>query len=387
MLRFTRMSKKPKTPKILFTGGGTAGHIFPIITITREIRRLGLDAAFFYLGPEDVFSSMLLSQEDIKVKTILAGKIRRYWTWQSILQNMVDILFKVPLGFFQSFFHVFFLAPDFIFSKGGYGSLAPVLSGWILQIPIFLHESDVTPGLANRFLSRFSSQVFVAFPVAQTEYFSAKKIVSVGNPIRREILTGSVTEAKKLFRLQGDKPVILILGGSQGAQKINDMILAILPEILASFELIHQTGEKNFKQVKAEAEVVMSQELEKYYHPIGFLKEIELREALKAADLVVSRAGSGSIFEMAACQKPSILIPLSISAQNHQVKNAYAYAENGASLVMEEANLTPHFFLEKVKYLFSYPEELEKMRKGAKEFSQPESAKTLAQYIVDYLTK
>lgn len=381
------MSKKNKRIKILFTGGGTAGHIFPIIAITREIRRLGLNAQFFYFGPKDDFSSILLSQEDIKIKTILAGKIRRYWGWQSILQNIVDVLFKMPLGFLQSFFYVFFLAPDLIFSKGGYGSVASVLSGWILQISIFLHESDVAPGLANRFLSRFSTQAFVSFPMAQTEYFSAKKMISVGNPMRREILTGSKEEAKRLFNLKGEKPIILILGGSQGAQKINDMILNILPEILANFELIHQTGEKNFKEVTEEAKVVISKELEEYYHPISFLKEIELREALKAGGLVVSRAGAGSIFEIAACQKPSILIPLSISAQNHQVKNAYAYAGNGASLVMEEANLTPHFFLEKVKYLFSHPAELTKMSTGAKSFAKPEAAQVLAQYIIDYLTK
>lgn len=373
--------------KILFTGGGTAGHILPIIAIVREIRKLGLDPTFLYLGPKDEFGSILLSQEGIKLKTILAGKIRRYWTWQSVLQNIVDVLFKTPLGFLQSFFYIFFSAPDLIFSKGGYGSLSTVLSGWLLQIPIFLHESDVTPGLANRFLSKFSQQLFVAFPVAQTEYFSAKKMISVGNPIRREILIGSKEKAKKLFNLKGGKPVILILGGSQGAQKINDVILNILPEILTDFELIHQTGDKNLKEVKAEAKVVISRELEKYYHLLGFLKEIELRQAYKIADMVVSRAGSGSIFEIAACQKPSILIPLSISAQNHQVKNAYAFAEKGAALVIEEANLTPRFFLEKLKYLFFHLEELQKMSAAAEEFSQSDSAKIMAQYMVDYLAK
>ncbi|MBA7604555.1 UDP-N-acetylglucosamine--N-acetylmuramyl-(pentapeptide) pyrophosphoryl-undecaprenol N-acetylglucosamine transferase [subsurface metagenome] len=381
------MPKKKKKLKILFTGGGTAGHVFPIIAVCREIRKLGLDPEFFYLGPKDQFASILLSQEGIKVKTILAGKIRRYLTWQSILQNMVDVLFKMPLGLFQSFFFMFFLAPDLIFSKGGYGSVASCLSGWLLQTPIFLHESDVTPGLANRFLARFSSQIFVSFPISQTEYFSAEKMVSVGNPIRQELLSGSKTEAKKLFGLSSQKPIILILGGSQGAQKINDTILAILPGILADFELIHQTGDKNVKQVKAEAKVVISKELGKYYHALGFLNEIELREALAVADLVVSRAGSGSIFEMAASYKPSILIPLSISAQNHQVKNAYAYAERGAALVIEEANLSPHFFLEKVKYLFSHAEELKKMSKGAEQFSKPDSAKTLAEYILNYLVR
>lgn len=381
------MSKKPKKIKILFTGGGTAGHIFPIIAVAREIRRLGLGEEFFYLGPKDDFGSILLSQEGIKVKTILAGKIRRYWSLKSIFQNIIDILFKMPLGFCQAFLQLFWLSPDLIFSKGGYGSISSVLTGWFLRIPILLHESDVAPGLANRFLSKLVARVFVSFPSGQTEYFSEKKMMAVGNPIRREVLMGSKEKAKALFNLTGEKPVILITGGSQGAQAINDTVLAILSEMLSNFELIHQTGAKNLQGVAAEAKVVITEELEKYYHPIGFLKEIELREALAASDFVLSRAGSGSIFELAACQKPSILIPLTLAAQDHQVKNAYAYGNTGAALVIEEANLAPHFLLEKIKYLFSHPEVLEKMSKAAKEFSKPESAKIIAEYIFNYLTK
>lgn len=373
--------------KILFTGGGTAGHILPIIAVVREMRRLGFDWQFFYIGPRDEFASILLSQEDIKVKTVLAGKIRRYGSWQSVWHNIFDVLIKMPLGFLQSFFYLFFLTPDLIFSKGGYGSLASVFSGWILQVPIFLHESDVAPGLANKFVGKLASKIFVSFPITQTEYFPEKKMISVGNPIRKELLTGSKEEAVKLFNLTQEKPVLLILGGSQGAQKINDLILAILPEILVHFELIHQTGEKNINEVKAEAGVVASKELGKYYHAISFLKEIELREAYAVADLVISRAGSGSIFEIAASKKPSILIPLAGAAQNHQVKNAYNYFQSRACLVIEETNLTPHFFLEKIKYLLSQPKEIEKMKEGAKSFAKPDAGRTIAQYIVDYLTK
>ncbi len=373
--------------KILFTGGGTAGHIFPILAIVRELRKMGLNAELFYLGPKDDFSSIFLSQEGIKTKWIMAGKIRRYVNWRSVLENVVDILFKLPLGFIQSFFYVFSLAPDLIFSKGGYGSVMPVLACYLLQVPVMLHESDVSPGLANRFLSKFTSPVFVSFPIAQTEFFSEKKMISVGNPVRIEILSGVKEEAKTLFNLTGEKPVILVMGGSQGAQKINDLILAILPQILTEFELIHQVGEKNIKQLKAEGQVMVGKELGKYYHPVGFLKEVELRDVYQACELVISRAGSGSIFEIAAWGKPSILIPLSISAQNHQVKNAYAYAQKGAAVVVEEANLTPRFFFEKLKYLFSHPEELQKMAQGAKAFAQPEAAKTIAGYIVNHLTK
>ncbi len=373
--------------KILFTGGGSGGHIVPIIAITREIRRIypKKDLQFFYLGPKDEFGSIFLSQEGIKIKQILAGKVRRYINWKSLLENLVDLCFKIPFGILQSFFYIFFLSPNLIFSKGGFGSIPGIIAGKILLTPIFLHESDVIPGVANRFLSKFALEIFVSFP--RTEYFPLKKMVLVGNPVRKEVLEGSREEARKFFKLKSDKPVILILGGSQGAQRINDKILEVLAQLLENFELIHQCGEKNFAQVKAEAKVMIQEYLGVSYHLYPFLKEHEIRLAYAASDLIVSRAGSGSIFEIAAAQKPSILVPLPNSAQNHQVKNAYAYAENGACQVFEETNFTPHFFLERLKQLFSQPEELKRMREKAKEFSRPQAAKIIANYLVEYLVK
>lgn len=372
--------------KILFTGGGTGGHILPIIAITREIRRIHQkpDLQFFYIGPKDEFGEIFLSQEGIKVKTVLSGKIRRYLNLKTVLQNLIDVIFKIPIGIFQAFFYIFFLAPDLIFSKGGFGSIPGVISSWLLRVPIFLHESDVTPGLANRLISKFTLEIFVSFP--KTEYFSPKKMILVGNPIRKEILEGKKEEAQQFLKLSGQKPVILILGGSQGAQRINDKILEILPQLLQSFEIIHQCGEKNFKEVKAEAKAILPEGLIRNYHLFPFLKEEEIKQAYAASHLILSRAGSGSIFEIAALKKPSILVPLPEAAQNHQVKNAYAYAQSGTAIVLEEANFTAHFFLEKLKYLFSQPEELEKMAKAAQEFSKPQAAKTIAGYLCGYLS-
>jgi UDP-N-acetylglucosamine--N-acetylmuramyl-(pentapeptide) pyrophosphoryl-undecaprenol N-acetylglucosamine transferase len=370
--------------KILFTGGGTGGHIFPIIAIARELRKIYLqDIHFFYIGPRDDFSSILLSQEGIEVRTILAGKIRRYLTPVSLIQNLFDIFIKIPIGILQSFFYIFFSAPDLIFCKGGFGSLPPTIAGWLLQTPIFLHESDVAPGAANRFLSRFAEKIFVSFP--DTEYFSQAKMILVGNPIRREMLDESETIAQDFFKITNGKPIILILGGSQGAQRINDEILEVLSELLQEFELIHQAGAKNFKQIEAEAKVIISEDLGKYYHPFPFFREQELKKAYRLADLIISRAGAGSIFEIAALGKPSILVPISEAAQNHQIKNAYAYAQNGASQVLEEANFTSHFFLEKLKSLFAHPLELEKMSQKAQEFAKPLAATNIAKYIIDYL--
>ena len=372
--------------KILFTGGGTGGHIFPILAVARELRLTWTrpePLELFYLGPEDDFAETLLSQEGIKVKSILAGKIRRYLNISSLISNFIDLL-KLPIGFLQSFFYIFFWAPDAIFSKGGYGSFPTVLAGWLLGVPIFLHESDIVPGLANKILSKFAIDIFVSFP--KTEYFSPKKIIVVGNPIRPGIWEGSKEVAKELFEISGEKPVILILGGSQGAQRINDLILTILPEFLKEFEIIHQVGERNFKEVEREVAVILPEELKKYYHFYPLLREIELKHAYQAADLIVARAGSGTIFEIAAAAKPSILIPLPESAQGHQIKNAYAYAQTGAAIVIEEENFTPRFFLEKIRYLFSRPDFLTEMSERAKEFSCPRAGRIIAEYLLDYLS-
>ena len=288
--------------KILFTGGGSVGHISPIIALVREIRK-DKDAEnfqFFYLGPKDEFSSILLSQEGIKTKKVISGKIRRSSNAKDLFKNLIDIFFKIPFGIVQAFFYIFFLAPDLIVGKGGFGSIPAVIAGWILKTPIFLHESDIAPSLTNKILSILALEVFVSFP--KTEYFKPSKMILVGNPIRKELLEGEASskkEIKDMFGITSEKPIILIFGGSQGSQRINDRILDILPQLLESYEIIHQTGTKNFKQVKAESEVMTKEDNRKYYHPFAFLKEQELKKVYKLSDLIISRAGSGAIFEIA----------------------------------------------------------------------------------------
>jgi len=367
--------------KILFTGGGSGGHVFPIIAVVREIRRVypKKDLEFFYIGPKDEFGLILLSQEGIEIKKISAGKIRRYFSFQ----NFIDVLFKIPLGLLQSFYLLIKIKPQLIFSKGGYGSIPVTFCAKFLRVPIFLHESDIVPGLSNRVSSKWAKKIFTSFP--RTEYFDLKRVIPVGNPIRKELLEGSKEKAKELFELTFGKPIILFLGGSQGAEKINDFVLRTLNELLKDFEIIHLCGSENFKGVEGESQVVIEEEFKKYYHPVPFLDEQKLKHVYKVADFVVSRAGSGGIFEISALGKPSILIPLPSAAADHQAKNAYAYAENGACLVVEEENLIPNFFLEKLHYFFSHPEELENMKNQALRFSKPLAAKTIARHILEYL--
>ena len=369
--------------RILFTGGGTGGHIFPIIAIAEEMRKKDSNVKLEYIGPADFTSKTFLPQAKIKAFYITSGKLRRYFSFNSLLSNIVDLFILIPFGIFQAFIIMFFTAPDVIISKGGFGSIPVIVAGFILRIPIFMHESDVVPGLANKIGSKLSEKVFVSFPVSEMEYFPRKKMIESGNPVRRNLSQGVREEGQKLFNLTNEKPVVLFLGGSQGSERINDVVLDLLIDILKDFEVIHQTGMSGFKRIKNESLAMITEEARKYYHPYFFLDEREMALAYAASDCIIARAGAGTIFEIAAAKKPSILIPLPESAQDHQTRNAYSYAKNGACLVLEEGNFTHNFFLEKLKELFK--EDKETMTKSAEMFSKPYAAVIISRYVLDFL--
>lgn len=369
--------------RILFTGGGTGGHIFPIIAIAEEMRKRDAKVSLAYIGPSDFTSKTFLPQAKIKAYYIVSGKLRRYLSAGSFFSNIFDLLIKIPFGILQAFTVMFFLAPDVIVSKGGFGSIPVIIAGWILRIPIFMHESDVVPGLANKIGSKFSEKIFVSFPISEMDYFPRKKMIESGNPVRRILAQGRKEDALQYFNLTSERPVILILGGSQGSERINEVVLDILIDALQEFEIIHQTGAAGFKRVKNESLALIDESLRKYYHPYFFLDEKELALAYSASNCIVARSGAGTIFEIALVKKPSVLIPLPESAQNHQVRNAYSYAKNGSCLVLEEGNFTHHFFLEKLREVLN--EDREKMEKSAEVFSKPYAAVVVARYVLDFL--
>ena len=279
--------------KILFTGGGTGGHIMPIIAIVRELRKLypKKDLKLHYIGPKD--GSVLLSKENFKIHKITSGKIRRYFAKSSLNENIDnffynvdDILFKIPIGFLQSFFLLLFIRPKLVFSKGGTGSLPITYCSKLLRIPVFLHESDVVPGKSNKITSKWAKKIFISFPPAaaslqamrageKTEYFDLAKTILVGNPtrfageagqVRKELLEKDNSVPKEISGLTLEKPVILIMGGSQGSETINNFVITILNELLKKYELIHITGPKNYEKVKIESLLVLNKYFEKYNH-------------------------------------------------------------------------------------------------------------------------
>jgi len=379
--------EKEKKYKIIFTGGGTGGHIFPLVAIIRELKKILpkelLD--IYYIGPKDSLSEKYISKENIDIRYIYTGKMRRYIGGRAMLENFIDIFFRIPVGMIQSFFYLYIFSPDLIFGKGGYGSFPIILIAKIFQVPVILHESDAILGATNQFLQKISTEIFVSFP--KTEKVINNKMFVVGNPIREEILKGNKEKAKEIFKLNGDKHVILILGGSQGSERINDLFLSSASLFLENFQVIHQCGTNNYQQISAESKATIKEDLKKNYYLASFLDEEELSHAYALADLVVSRAGSGSIFEIAAVGRGGVLLPLPEAAQQHQVKNAYAYASVGAGIVFEEENMSPHFFLEKIKELFSPIEQIRIMERNAKNFAKPRAAFVIASYLKEYLTK
>jgi len=351
----------------------------PIVAISRRLKDLCQkdDLQFHYIGPKDQDNSSLLLEKKFKIHFIAAGKIRRYFS----IDNVTDVLFKIPLSFLESFFLILFIRPHLVFSKGGTGSLPTAYWAKIFRIPVFIHESDVVPGWSNKIASEWAKKIFVSFE--KTEFFHKTKTTVVGNPIRKELLD-KLDDGT--FNLTFKKPVVLITGGSQGAEAINDFIMTILNDLLVKYEIVHVAGPKNYKKIYLESRAILNQNLQNHYHLHESLNEKQLRCFYQSSGLIISRAGSGSIFEIAAVGKPGILIPLPSSAGNHQLKNAYSYAKTGAAIVIEQENLTPNLFLGQIDHILSNQEKTKEMETAAHQFAKPKAAELIAQEILEYLT-
>ncbi len=377
--------------RIVLTGGGTGGHLFPLVAVSRKLNELAIstdlgEPEIYYLGPGLFLESSLAREEmNFHYKVIMTGKWRRYFSFK----NFSD-LFKIGVGLLQSLYEVWRIMPDVIFSKGGYGSFGVVISGWVYRIPIILHESDSVPGLTNQILARFATLIAVSFNEAAA-VLPKNKTYFTGEAIRDAFFEPSKPETERpLLHLTSQKPTVLVLGGSQGAQKINDVVLDILAELLNMAEVIHQTGDENYLSVLSESKVALqgiSGELIASYHPVNFLVEPEYIAACHSADLIISRAGAGSIFELAASGKASILIPITDSANNHQRKNAYIFAGDGRAEVVEESNLTPRLIMSVIGSILNNPEKKKTMEEKAKKFATPDAAKLIAQALLNLIAR
>jgi len=367
--------------KILFTGGGTGGHFYPIIAIIEALRVLideerlvGVEFSFMSDTPYD---NDLLLREDVRFIKVESGKMRRYFS----LLNITD-LFKTMGGIWRAFWIMYRDFPDVVFGKGGYASFPALFNAHILGIPVMIHESDAVPGKVNLWAAKFAKRIAISFPES-VKYFPSEKTALMGSPVRHGIMGSTPEEAKEVFQIEKDLPVILVLGGSQGSQNINDNIVDIAPELVKFTHVIHQCGKNNFKEVSGRVSIALEKSpFKTRYHVLDYLDDATMRNASTLANVVVSRAGAGSIFEIAAWGIPSIIIPITNSAQDHQRENAYSYARAGAAEVIEESNLTPNILLSRIRKLLEDKKLTELMKIEAKNFAQPKAARKIARELL-----
>lgn len=369
------MSKK----RIVLTGGGTGGHVFPLIAVAEELKKQYDKIDFLYIGTKSQMGDVAeksMADMEIPTKNITTGKMRRYFSPQYFLD-----FFRIPFGIIQSLWHLLIYMPDAVFSKGGYASVPVVIAATIYRIPVLTHDSDAVPGWANRIGGKLSRYVAVSY-TASIKYFLESKTVLTGNPIREALLKGDRTRGYERWGFSESRPTLFVLGGSQGAKAINDAVLRILPELSKTVQVLHVTGKDHYDSaVKLAAEYGFKSGRHRYF-AAPFLDREEMADAYAMADMVVSRSGANSITEIAATEKVAIFVPLVRSANNHQYMNAYEIAKMGGALVMEESNLGGNLLMEKVEELLRSRTLRTQMQEKIKPFYHPDAAEKIVAGIV-----
>lgn len=370
--------------KIVCTGGGTGGHVYPVFAVIERLREVAEDekivSASIYYFSNSPYNKAVLFDNKVEFVYVPSGKMRLYFSFQ----NFIDI-FKIFFGIIKAFFSLYRIYPDVVFAKGGFASFPTLFAARLLAIPVIIHESDSVPGRVNAWAGKFAKRIAVSYPEA-AQFFKNKNVAVTGQPVRREILKAAREDMQgehEYFHLSQDLPVILVLGGSQGAEIINETILSSLLELTEKYQIILQTGPKNFEEVSSRAKLHFKDNpsLERRFRAFRYLSSSDMRIAAGIADLIVSRAGS-AIFEIAAWGVPSIIIPISDSQGDHQRENAFNYGRAGACLVVEEHNLTPHLLIAQIQVILGNPEKQEAMKEAAKAFFIPDAGVKIAKEII-----
>jgi len=320
--------------KIVMTGGGTAGHVTPNIALLPKLKEAGYEIS--YIGSYNGIEKTLIEAEGIKYYGVSSGKLRRYID----LKNMSDP-FRVVKGLGQSVKLMKKIKPDVVFSKGGFVSVPVVLAAKMCGVPAIIHESDITPGLANKIAIPAAKAVCCNFPET-LQYLPEGKAKLTGSPIRQELFEGEAERAREFCGFDNEKPILLIIGGSLGSRVVNECVRDMLPVLLARFQIIHLCGKGN-----------LAPELDgtEGYRQYEYISK-ELNDMFALADIIISRAGANSICELLALHKPNILIPLSAAAsRGDQILNANSFKKQGFSFVLEEEEMSSETLLDAIDYV------------------------------------
>lgn len=321
--------------KIIMTGGGSAGHVTPNLALLPKLKNKGYEV--LYIGSKDGIEKEIIKKANIPYFEISCGKLRRYFD----IKNFSDP-FKVVKGIFDANKVLKKEKPDVVFSKGGFVAVPVVISAYLNKIPVIAHESDLTPGLANKLSAPYCTKLCVTFPES-IKHIKEDKGVLTGTPIREELLLGSREKGLSLCGFTQNRPVLLIIGGSLGSKYINDLVRDSLTELLKKYNVIHICGKGNFDGNLAKLQG---------YKQFEYITE-ELPHIMKAADMVVSRAGANAIYEFLALRKPNLLIPLSKkSSRGDQILNAASFENSGYSMVVQEEDINSKKLEEKIDELY-----------------------------------
>ncbi len=362
--------------KIVFTGGGTGGHFYPLMAVAEEIlketyaQKLIQPKLYYYASSS--YNDSMLYERGIVYTYIPSGKLRLYFS----LENVSD-MFKVVFGIVKALFKLLVIYPDVVFAKGGYDSVPTSVAAWILRIPIIIHDSDTVTGRANLLISKFATRIAVSYPEAVKNFKDQSAVACTGQPIIDKYLPDT-----KFVRVYNDgklkKQTILVTGGSQGSVKINDCVLEVLPELISKYNIIHHTGPSNIEDVEKRVSVILHD-----YDKSGYTARasLDFSNIYPHVDLAISRAGS-TLFEFASWQIPAIIIPIPESISRDQVSNAYAAERAGFVKVLLENNLTPHLLLADIEKILQSQGTYEHMVISAKNFNNPNAANTIAKEIL-----
>lgn len=371
--------------KIVLTGGGTGGHFYPLIAVAEAIEDLCkerklIEPELIYVGPQP-FDDEALLEHDILFRMSPAGKLHRDRGISNVF-NMIPTFF----GIIQSIFQLFSIYPDVVFSTGGYAAFPTLCAARILAIPVIIYDADATPGRVSLWSSKFAKWIAIAHPDAATLYPERirDRIARTGHPIRKEILSPTKEGGYEFLGLDSSAPTVFVMGGSQGAVAINEVVLDALPLLVEEFNIIHQAGKANAEDVSGIASVILKgSRFAQRYRSFGLLNTLALRMSAGISSVIIARAGSGTIFEIASWGIPAIMIPIPPDISHDQTENAFSYARTGAAVVIEQRNLTPHLLVAEIKRIMEDTALREKMAAAARAFARPDAARKIATTLLE----
>lgn len=361
--------------KIGFVGGGTGGHFYPLMAVAHELVNSEKAPELYYFGPSP-YDKAQLETYQIQYVSCPAGKLRRYFS----IQNFIDV-FRNFFGVFIAIWKLYLIYPDVIFSKGGYTSVPILLAAKFLRIPVVIHESDAVPGRANQLAMKQARYIGIAYDDA-AQFFPTEKTALVGIPLRPEIKAIPADPFASLG-IPNDLPLIYVTGGSSGAERLNNAILSSIRQLLPNYRIFHQTGEANLEELSLSAQGLLgdSPYLSNYYLE-GNISAEKVSALLSAATLIITRAGSTTLFEIAYHGKPSIIIPIPEDVSRDQRSNAYAFARGGAAAVIEEHNLTQSLLEQEIHSIISDPNRQSAMSRAAREMFVDGASKKIADLLI-----